>query len=261
MIKHTFIICAYQESPFLEQCLHSLLAQQTVKNGQSKVAIFTATPNFYIEKMSEQYQIELFIGKSSGIGANWNEALSFVETPYATIAHQDDIYLADYGLKVLNEFEANSDLNIVFSDYSENDGDNQLRARNLNLKIKSFGLNLMSLFNSRWYQRRIYAFGNFICCPAVSYNLIRLRDFKFDESLKMTLDWDAWERIMRLPGQIKFIPEKLMYHRIHQDSETTVNTLDQNREIEEYQMFQRYWPNFFAKLLMKFYVGNQKGNQ
>ena len=51
-----------------------------------------------------------------------------------------------------------------------------------------------------------------------------------------------------------------MVHRIHEDSETTANTENQNREVEEFMMYQRYWPKPIVKLLMKYYVKNQKAN-
>ena len=41
---HTFAICAYKESPYLESCIKSVL-NQSVK---TKVAISTGTPNDYI---------------------------------------------------------------------------------------------------------------------------------------------------------------------------------------------------------------------
>lgn len=261
MIKHTFVICAYGQSPYLEACIQSCMSQTSVVKGDSKIILYTSTPNELISGLAAKYDIKLFTSTGSGIGHDWNQALSVVDTKYATIAHQDDIYLPEYGTEIISSFERDADVNIVFTDYSENDAQGLLRSRNLNLKIKSFGLQLMSLSQNKWYQKRIYGFGNFICCPAVSYNMIRLSDFKFNESLKMVLDWDAWERIMSRPGKIKYIKQRLMYHRIHEASETTVNTLDQNRETEEYMMFQRYWPKSIAKLLMRFYVKNQNGNQ
>ncbi|MBM9833812.1 glycosyltransferase family 2 protein, partial [Enterococcus faecalis] len=91
--------------------------------------------------------------------------------PYATIVHQDDIYLKEYGESVIDAFENNNQTSIVFTDYKEIDQESQIRKRSINLKIKTFGLKTMGLLQSKWYQRRIYAFGNFICCPAVSYNL------------------------------------------------------------------------------------------
>ena len=70
----------------------------------------------------------------------------------------------------------------------------------------------------------------------------------------MAVDWDAWERIMKYPGKIEYIPSRMMAHRIHEDSETTNNTLDKNREKEEYLMFRKYWGERMTKLLMKVYV-------
>lgn len=261
MFQHTFVICAYGQSPFLEACIQSCINQTSVKAKQSKVILYTSTPNEEMKTLCQKYDIEMFSKIGGGIGIDWNNALSFVTTKYATIAHQDDIYLPDYGTEILSAFEKSEDMNLVFTDYCENDANNQLRPRNLNLKIKTIGLKLMSLFQIKTYQRRVYALGNFICCPAVSYNLERLVDFQFDENLKMVLDWDAWERIMKYPGKIKFVSQELMYHRIHEDSETTANTVDQNRENEELMMFRRYWPKSIAHLLMRFYVMNQKGNE
>ena len=261
MIKHTFVICAYGKSPYLEACIQSCLNQTSMTSQASKIILYTSTPNALIDALAKQYQIDVFSNDGGGIGHDWNQALSFVTTKYATIAHQDDIYLPSYGAEVIKAFNHSDETNIVFTDYSENDAQGQLRPRNINLKIKHFGLSLMSLLQVKWYQKRIYALGNFISCPAVSYNMERLSDFKFDEGLKMVVDWDAWERIMSLPGKVTYVKQRLMYHRIHNDSETTVNTLDKNRETEEFMMYQRYWPTVIAKLLMRVYVKNQKGNQ
>lgn len=260
-MKHTFIICAYKESPFLELCIESCLQQTSVANKQSIVAIYTSTPNEFILRLGEKYDLSIYTKEGGGIGIDWNNALSFVDTDYATIVHQDDIYLPEYGSRVIESFERKKEANIVFSDYLENDASGQVKPRNINLKIKTAALRLMSLSNNKFYQRRIYAMGNFISCPAVSYNLSRLNGFRFDERLKMTLDWDAWERIMKIDGTVQFIDEKLMYHRIHEDSETTANTVDKTRELEEYDMYRRYWGKNLSKLIMKFYVLNQKSNK
>jgi hypothetical protein len=222
--------------------------------------LYTSTKNNLIDSLCQKYGIEQFNKKGGGIGKDWNNALSFVKTKYATIVHQDDIYLPTYGDEIIETFEKKKEINITFSDYEENDKEGNIRDRGVNLKIKTIGLNLMMLMPFKKYQRRIYAFGNFICCPAVSYNMERLSTFKFNEDMKMAVDWDAWERIMDLPGNISFIPKKLMYHRIHQESETTVNTISHIREKEEYEMYRRYWGKPIAKFLMKFYINNQKSN-
>ncbi|MCR1928782.1 glycosyltransferase [Enterococcus gallinarum] len=261
MLTHTFIICAYKESPFLEKCIQSCINQISVKKQVSQIGLYTSTPNEYIINLAEKYSIPLYTKEGGSIGRDWNNALSFVQTKYATIVHQDDIYLKNYGEEILKTFELNKTATIVFTDYEEIDGDGKVRKRSVNLKIKTFGLKMMDLIQIKWYQRRIYAFGNFICCPAVSYNLDLLKTFKFNENMRMAVDWDAWERIMKFEGKICFIPLKEMQHRIHAGSETTATTVDKTRELEEFEMYQRYWGKGIANILMKFYVHNQKSNQ
>ena len=45
--KHIFAICAYKESPYLEECIVSL-KNQTVKTD---ILLATSTPNEYIENL------------------------------------------------------------------------------------------------------------------------------------------------------------------------------------------------------------------
>ena len=55
MDKHNFVICAYQESPYLEECIRSL-TKQTI---QSPIRMVTSTPCEYIKTMAEKYKIRL----------------------------------------------------------------------------------------------------------------------------------------------------------------------------------------------------------
>ena len=54
--NHTFVICAYKKSEFLEDCIQSLM-NQTVKTN---IIISTSTPNSYINDMAEKYKIPVF---------------------------------------------------------------------------------------------------------------------------------------------------------------------------------------------------------
>ena len=93
MKDHTFAVCAYQESPYLEECIKSL-KKQTIK---SNILIATSTPNDYIKGIADKYTIPYYINKGEGgITQDWNFAYSCAKTKYITIAHQDDIYEKDY---------------------------------------------------------------------------------------------------------------------------------------------------------------------
>ena len=75
--SHMFVVCAYKESPYLESCIKSVL-NQSVK---TKVAISTGTPNDYIRKIAEKYQLPLWVNeKKSSIANDWNYAISCADT-------------------------------------------------------------------------------------------------------------------------------------------------------------------------------------
>ena len=96
--QHTFVICAYQESEYLEECIRSLM-RQTVK---SEILMATSTPNPYIKKVSEKYAIPLYVNTGErGITQDWNFAYRQAKTPLVTIAHQDDVYAKNYTELVL----------------------------------------------------------------------------------------------------------------------------------------------------------------
>ena len=114
--NHTFAICAYKESRYLEECINSVLNQKE----KSKVIICTATPNEYISNLANKYNIKLFVrdGKP-GIQEDWNFAYSCADTKYVTITHQDDIYCEEYGKKIHEYINENKKQIILFSDYRE----------------------------------------------------------------------------------------------------------------------------------------------
>ena len=61
---HTFVLCAYKESAYLEECLLSLKEQSV----RSTILIATSTPNDHIRSLAEKYRIPLFItDEPSGI--------------------------------------------------------------------------------------------------------------------------------------------------------------------------------------------------
>ena len=246
--QHTFVICAYGDSPFLEECILSLVNQEL----KSQVILYTSTPSDYIENLCLKYNIPYHSKVGGGIGKDWNNALSFVKTKYATIAHQDDYYLPNYSLEIMEKASKVPDSLIIYSDYFE-EKDGQKIAKTTNLKIKTFmlkGINILS--SNKIWRRRILAFGNAICCPAVTYNL--------DENLKGNLDWVAWYKIGNMNGSFSFVPKGLMCHRIHQESETSKTISDNTRSKEDLETFEIFWPKWIARLIMRQYVKAQNSN-
>lgn len=254
--NHTWVICAYGESAYLEACIQSLKAQTL----QSQIICYSSTPLDSIKDLCEKYAIPFYTKVGGGIGKDWNNALSFVDSQYVTIAHQDDYYEPAYLEKVLEKMVAKEDSLIAYSDYFEEKNGIRIPA-NTNLKIKTLMLKTLNVFPaSQFWRNRVLAFGNPICCPAVTYNLEGLKDFKFDEKMRVSLDWYAWYQISQYKGRFTYIPDKLMCHRIHEESETTKTISDNTRTKEDMEMYQLFWPKWVANLLNKFYVKSQETN-
>lgn len=48
---HTYVVCAYGDSPYLRECLDSLKAQ----TRPSAILMTTSTPSPYLEQMAREY--------------------------------------------------------------------------------------------------------------------------------------------------------------------------------------------------------------
>lgn len=260
---HTFAVLAYKESPFLRECLASLLTQSV----RSSIIIVTSTPSDFLKNLAGEFAVELLINSSStGIASDWSFGLQSATTPLVTLAHQDDIYLPDFCSATLMAFGRHPDSLIAFTDYSEIVG-NSVQHTNSLLRIKRlmrFPFFLLGhSINSRWAKRAFLALGSAIPCPSVTYNLSAIGEFKFSSELSINMDWDAWLRLADLPGAFSYVRGNLMQHRIHSESATTAGLRSQQRAQEDREIFARMWPaplvGPIARLYAISYRSNSKG--
>lgn len=260
MELHTFVICAYGASKYLEECICSLL-EQTVK---SRILIATSTPNELINKLGRQYHLKVCINREGkGIADDWNFAYDQADSKYVTLAHQDDVYEPDYTETMLAHLKNADRPLIFFSNYGEIRQRHKIKANPL-LRIKR--IMLMPLCNKkmrkyRMIKRGSVALGNPICCPAVTYVKENMQCPVFEKRFKSNLDWEAWERISNKEGSFEYCNKVLMYHRIHEGSETSVLINNRERVREDYEMLRRFWPGWVAKIYMKIYVKGTDSNQ
>ncbi len=256
--NHTFVICAYKESCYLEECIKSL-ENQTIK---SQIIMVTSTPNEYIEKMAQKYNIELFVNKGeSGIGPDWNFGVSCTKTDLVTIAHQDDIYNKNYLAEIIKGYEKDNNCSIIFGNYREIKNE-EIIEKTKNLKIKRLCLKgLLKKPNGKTQKNRTIKYGNAICCPCVTLNTSVVTKKPFITGMKSNLDWYTWYEFSKKPNSFIYIDQELMCHRIHDQSETS-NLIGNNVRLQEdYEMFKKFWPTPIAKFLMFFYKNAIKTNK
>ena len=256
---HTFVVLAYKESVYLEDCILSCINQ----NYKSNVVIATSTPNEFIYKIAYIYKLNVFINyKGVGIGADFNFAATCIDSDIVTVAHQDDLYDPEYSEKIILSYKSYPNSLILFSNYYEiRDGRNIYSNKNINIKKKLlFPLRFKRFSGFKLCKRLVIAFGNSICCPAVSFVTKNIPKDIFLENMKSNVDWSAWERISKRKGNFILINEQLMGHRIHGGSTTSEIILDDCRSKEDFEIFQRFWPKFIAKYLCKIYKKSEESN-
>lgn len=260
---HTFAVCIYGDSPYLEECLRSLAAQKTL----GSVILCTSTPSEKIQKTAEHFHLPLYVRDGQpGIAEDWNFAYDKAGTPLITLAHQDDIYEPDFLEKTLEALNKDKSPLIAFTDYYEiKKGEKKGRKDSRLLRVKAFmlfPLRLRAFWDSRFVRRRILSLGSPICCPSVTYVTEALPCPVFDAGLLASLDWQAFEKLSRLEGGFCYVPSPLMGHRIHPGSATTkVIAGSRSRSSEDLIMFRKFWPEGIARFLNRFYAAGQDENR
>lgn len=257
---HTFVICAYKESRYLEECIQSLLKQ----SHKSRILIATSTPNAHIEELGRRYNLEVRVNQNGKcIADDWNFAYRQADSKYVTLAHQDDVYEPDYAKCMLMQLEKSRKPLICFSNYGEIRQGNRVKSNRL-LIVKRIMLAPVYLGKLRGFKivkRGILSLGNPISCPSVTYVKDNMPDPVFGDHFKSNLDWEAWEKASKRAGSFEFCSRILMYHRIHEESETSVLINDRGRNKEDYEMLCRFWPPCIAKMLHKAYSKGEESNK
>lgn len=254
---HSFVIPAYHESPFLEECILSLKNQKI----KSDIIITTSTPSDYLRQLSSKHSVALCtnLTPNRSISSDWNYAYNAAPTDFVTLAHQDDIYCANYTEKI---FAGNNDFLIAFTNYFEIKNGNTVKL-NFNLLIKKLLL-LPFIFKKNiatcLIKKAVLALGSPICCPSVTYNKKKLGNFNFNSNYSITLDWLAWLRLAQLPGNFKYVKQPVVYHRIHNESETTTGLIEQRRQFEDQAVFQQIWGKRLGRILACIYSHSYKSN-
>ena len=140
---HTFVIPAHKKSPYLEDCVVNLKKQVI----PSHILIATSMPSLFLEDIAKRYDVGYQVNPvpTPGIAADWNFALSLVKTPWATIAHQDDIYTPAFTKHLFEEADKRKgrQIQIVFTDYHDI-VNNRIKSGSTNSIIKK--VNALSFF-------------------------------------------------------------------------------------------------------------------
>ena len=249
---HTFAICAYKKSQYLESCIKSLKAQ-TMK---SNMIVCTSTPCAYIENIAQKYKLPYYVREgNSDIQDDWNFACQCAGTDLVTIAHQDDQYHPDYLRNIMRRICQYPDTVIAFTDYRPLKHYRAVYDINCFMR-RMLRLPIFSLRLSGWemLKKASLMFGNTICCSSVTYNMKQIEKPVFTSEFKFSLDWDTFYKFAGMNGRFVYIDKPLVYFRIHSGATTNKYIINKGRYEEDVAMFEKIWPKQIAQFIMKFYI-------
>ena len=225
---HAFVICAFGKSPYLENCIRSLLRQ----TAPSEIYIATSTPSEHIRRLARKYGLPLWVRQGeSGIREDWLFAWreGGKRKRLITIAHQDDCYCRDYAKTVLAMYERYPDMTLFCSDYVTlktresrmADGtyypvQTRICAGDLVRLVKKLlrlPLRFRFYANRAWVKKSALIFGNSICCPSCTYNYSLIGDHMFDSGYSFALDWENLLSLAERPGRFVCVEEPLIAYR------------------------------------------------
>ena len=247
------MVVAYGLSPYLEDCLRSLVAQ-TVR---TPVVISTSTPFEGMQEIADQYAAELIVHlPNRGIGHDWNQALGAAKTPLVTLAHQDDVYDPSFTEAKLAAHREFPHAAISFSRAGEMLEDGRKRHAPRNQFVKRVLVEVAFLgrrfFKGGLRKRLLLGFGNPVLCTTVTFNTKASGQFRFREDLRTNMDWTAWIELAETGGIVRSA-DSLAHRRVHATSETAACINDGTRIAEDTLVFQSFWPRPVAILIGMIY--------
>lgn len=249
----TFVVCTYKACEYLEECIVSLV-NQTVKTN---IIISTSTPNDYVQRIADKYNIEVRVNPDGGQIKDYNFAMKQPDTELVMLMHQDEVLVETFVEKVLWELNHVKKPIIAFTNYIEMHNDIVDVKPTMMVRIKRLMLLPLYIrsFSGTWLGKRgIQLLGDPITHPTVVCVRKEMPEEIFREKYKASMDWDLWERLSRQEGSFVYAKEVLLYHRMNDENQTVklLNTTNARCE-EEYEIFCRFWPRAIARFIMKFY--------
>jgi len=150
-------------------------------------------------------RIQYFYKKNGGAANARNLGLSKVKGEYIAFLDSDDFWPENYLEIMLSRLKHNPDYGAAYSPITLIYPDGTQKKSYKRPEGKSGWLTI-DLFKN-----------NFLCTPAILFKTSVLKDFSFDENLKVSEDSDAWLRLS-LHTQFLFVPDIEAFVSISSDS-------------------------------------------
>jgi glycosyltransferase involved in cell wall biosynthesis len=231
----TVVLPTYNGMPYLLEALASLRAQtysnfqlyvidDNSSDGTAEAAERFGDPRFRVVRS----------GHTHGLPANWNRALTFVDTPYFALCHQDDRYSPNFLEVLTGVLDAHPRAFIAHCRVDAIDE----AGRPIHSPAERYKERFWPTEDP--YEREIeeeievLRRGNYILMSSVLYRTAAvLRIGPFRTELRFAADWDYWLRGLLAGYTIAGTRQRLVQYRRHEGMATRKNESDLSRYADE----------------------------
>lgn len=190
-IKVSAIVSVYNSGKFIKGCLEDLTSQTLFKKNQLEIVIVNCGSDKTDERVIEKYKSRYLniayikVDKRISIYKAWNIGIKAASGIYITNANTDDRHKNDAFEKMLNVFQSNDNIDIIYADCYQTEIPNSRYDQGTNLKI------------IRWadFDKDLLLFGCFIGPQPMWKKSLHNKYGYFDESLEVVGDYEFWLRI------------------------------------------------------------------
>lgn len=219
--KVSIIIPAYNASNFLEEAIRSALAQ-TYSNIEIIVVNDGSTDNGATAAIAEKFvgKIRYFEKENGGSSSALNLGIQNMEGEWFSWLSHDDLYEPEKlekqirYLNCLQISEEDRENQVLFcaSEWIDAQGKRMVKANHTDIAALAEYLKVIPGNEYLMAEPARYIFNG---CSCLVHKSVFHRVGMFDEKLRLLNDADMWYRIYAHGFKIHFIPEVLVYWRIH----------------------------------------------
>lgn len=221
------IIPVYNGQNYLGEAIRSCM-EQSYKNLEIVVIDDGSqddTKQIVNDLMLEDTRLIYFKKENGGVGSALNYGLGKIHGEYFTWLSHDDRYKENKIKEQLSESKKYLSNTILHCNYSLIDKNSHIINQVDTLKYNYLGIEKNPLY--ALYQSSING-----CCLFIPRSIFSREDFKFNENLLTTQDYDLWYRVFQKINLVH-INKNLVEYRIHdqQDSQKSPHLIEENENL------------------------------
>lgn len=236
----TFVVPNYNGARFLKQTLESILAQ---RDPQFRLVVAdncsTDASMEIVQSIRDERVSVVRAARHVSMSENWNRAFDCVATPFAVLAHADDLYDPDYLGVMRPLIEAHPEAFIAHCAVADIDE----HGRSIDVPAGRYKARFYPgrdpycrrpCEEAAWLRK-----GNYILAPTVIYRMAAIRAIGgFNTALRYAPDWEYWLRGVFAGYDIAGTRRQLVRYRRHAGSESTAAEATLTRYREEIELLQ-----------------------